>query len=116
MINQNHKKKCRTFSSFSAVAGSVSISPFAFLVGIPIGIASSATTVKICAAAAGIKMSTSIMEKKKKKHNKIVLLAKNKLNTVEILFFKALTDLNISHDEFVLVNNVLGECNEMKKK
>ena len=116
MVNQNHKKACRTFSSFSAVAGSVSISPFAFLVGIPIEIASLTTTVKICAAAAGIKMFKSIMEKKKKKHNKIVLLAKNKLNTVEILFFKALTDLNIIHDEFVLVNNVLGEYNEMKKK
>ena len=45
-------------------------------------------------------MPKSIMEKKKKKHNKIVLLAKTKLNTVEVLFFKALIDLNISHDEF----------------
>ena len=56
------------------------------------------------------------MEKKKKKHNKIVLLAKTKLNTVEFLFFKALIDLNISHDEFVSVNNVLGEYNVMKKE
>ena len=56
------------------------------------------------------------MEKKKKKHNKIVLLAKTKLNTVEVLFFKALIDLNISHDEFVSVNNVLGEYNVMKKE
>ena len=61
-------------------------------------------------------MLKSIMEKKKKKHNKIVLLAKTKLNTVEVLFFKALIDLNISHDEFVSVNNVLGEYNEMKKE
>ena len=61
-------------------------------------------------------MPKSIMEKKKKKHNKIVLLAKTKLNTVEVLFFKALIDLNISHDEFVSVNNVLGEYNEMKKE
>ena len=61
-------------------------------------------------------MPKSIMEKKKKKHNKIVLLAKTKLNTVEVLFFKALIDLNISHDEFVSVNNVLGEYNEIKKE
>ena len=45
--------------------------------------------------------------KKKKKHDKIVLLGKDKLNTMKVLISKALIDSYISHDEFVLVNNML---------
>ena len=54
-------------------------------------------------------------KEKKNKHHKVVLLAKSKLNSIEILFSKALTDSNISHDEFVLLNNVLKEFCDMKK-
>ena len=43
----------------------------------------------------------------KKKHDKIVLLAKLKLNSIEILTSKALIDSVISHDEFVLMSTVL---------
>ena len=53
---------------------------------------------------------------KKKKHDKIVLLGKDKLNTLEVLIYKALIDSYISHYEFVSVNNVLREYNEIKKK
>ena len=35
------------------------------------------------------------------------MLAKSKLNSIEVLVSKALTDSNINHDEFVLLNNVL---------
>ena len=41
--------------------------------------------------------------KKGKKHNQIVFLAKTKLNTIEVLISKVLIDLNISHDQFILV-------------
>ena len=56
------------------------------------------------------------MKKKKKKHDKIVLLARSKLNSIEVLISKALINSVISHDEFVLINNVLKECNEMKEE
>ena len=51
-----------------------------------------------------------------KKQDKIVLLAKIKLSTIEILISKVLINLYINHDEFVLVNNVLREYNEMKEE
>ena len=73
------------------------------------GITSSVIGLKICAIAAGIKKYQSIIKEKKKKDDKIVLLAKSKLNSIEILLSKALMDSNISHDEFVLMNNVLAE-------
>ena len=49
----------------------------------------------------------SIIEKKKKKHDKTVLLAKSKLISVEVLISKTLIDSNISHGEFALIINVL---------
>ena len=52
-------------------------------------------------------MYKPIIKKKKKNHNKIVLLAKSKLNSIEVLISKALIDSVIGHDEFVLINNVV---------
>ena len=56
-----------------------------------------------------------MIKKKKKKHDEIVLLIIDKLNTITVLMYKALIDSYISHDEFVSVNNALREYNEMKK-
>ena len=50
-----------------------------------------------------------------KKHNKIVLLAKSKLNSIEVLISKTLIDLNVSHDKFVLISNLLKEYDDMMK-
>ena len=100
----------------STITGCVSISAFASLVGIAIGIRSSAIELKICVITAGIKKYKSIIKKKKKKHDKTVLLAKSKLNSIEILISKALIDSNISHDEFVLINNVLKEFYDTKEE
>ena len=72
--------------------------------------------IKIFAITAGIKKYKSIVKKKKKKHDKRVLLRKDKLNTIEVLISKALIDSYISHDEFVSVNNVLREYYEMKEE
>ena len=42
----------------------------------------------------------SIIKKKKKKHDKIVFLGKDKLNTIKVLISEALIDSCVSHDEF----------------
>ena len=100
----------------STITGCVSVSTFAFLVGAPMGIASSAIGLKICVITAGIKKNKSIIKKKKKTHDKIVLLAKSKLNIIEVLISKALIDWNISHDEFILINNVLKQFYDIKEE
>ena len=51
---------------------------------------------------------------KKKKHDKVVLIAKSKLNSIEVLISKAFIDSIISHDELVLLKNVLKEFYDMK--
>ena len=56
------------------------------------------------------------MKKKNKKHYEIVLLAKSKLNSIEVVISKAFIDSVISHDEFILINNVRKEYEEKKWK
>ena len=79
------------------------------LVCIPVGSTSSTIGLKICAITAGIKKYKSMIKKRKKKHNKRILLEKSKLSSIEILISKALIHSNISHDKFVFINNVLKE-------
>ena len=54
-------------------------------------------------------MYQSIIKKKKKKHGKIVLLAKSELNRIEVSVSKVLLDSNISYNVFVLINSLLKE-------
>ena len=89
---------------------------FFSLVCIPVGITTSEIGLKICAITAGIKKYKSIIKKKRKKHDKIILLANSKLNRIEVLISKDLIDSVISHNEIVLINNVLKEYNKMKEE
>ena len=107
LVSNKHKSVFRIlnyiehlFFSVSTFSGCDSIFAFAGLVDIPIEIASSAIGLKICVIIAGIKKSKSIIKKKKKKHDQLVLLAKSKLNSIEVVLFKALIDSNISYDHF----------------
>ena len=86
--------------------------------GFPMGITISAIALKICDITAGIKKYQLIIKKKKKKHDKIVLLGKSKLNSIGVLISKVLIDLNITDDEFVLINNALQKnlCYEGRNK
>ena len=77
---------------------------------------SSTVGIKIYAITAGVKKYKSIIKKKKKKHDKIALLAKPKLNSIEVLISKTLIDSYINHEEFVPENNVLREYYEIKEE
>ena len=100
----------------ATITGCVSISAFASLVGIPIGVTSSAMELVVTTEMKKCKLIIKIKKKKKKKHDKIRLLVKSQLNRIEFLISKALVDLNISHDEFVLISNVLEEFYVMKEE
>ena len=54
------------------------------------------------------KSLVKLTKKRKKKHNKIIALAKNKLNTIDTLLYSALNDSKISHEEFT---NIITEAN-----
>ena len=111
LMSRKRKEVCTTLNYielFLLLASTITAS----LLGIPIGIPSFTLGLKICAIAAGIKKHKSIIKKKKKKHDKIVLLAKTKLNNIELLISKTLFDSNVSHNEFALIDNMLKEYDE----
>ena len=123
LMSKKHEKVCTALNYIenflilgSTITGRVSVSDFASLVGIPIGIMSSAIGLKVCAITSRIEKYNSMIKKKKKMHDKIVLLAKSKLNGIEVLISKALFDSVISHDEFVLINIFLQEYDERKEE
>ena len=62
-----------------------------------------------------IKKYKSIIKKKNKKHDKIVLLAKSKINSIKVLIFKVFIDSVITHEKFVIIN-VIKEYNEIKEE
>ena len=122
-MSEKYKKTCKYLNYveyllilISTITGWVSISAFASLADTPVGVTSSPVGINIRSIIARIKKYKSIIKKKKKKHDKTVLLGKDKLNTIEVLICKSLIYSCISHDEFVSVNNVLREYNEMKAR
>ena len=81
----------------SAKSDGVSIISFTTIVAAPVGIASASLTL-FCSLTTGIvKKLLNITRKKKKKHDKILMLAKSKLNSIETLISQALIDMDISH-------------------
>ena len=123
LISKKSKRTCKNLNYVeqllilaSTVTYCVFISAFASLVGIPVGITSSTVGLKMCAIIAGIKRYKSINKERKKKHDKMVLLGKAKLNAIEVLISKNLIDSYIIHKKFISVNNVLREYNETKEE
>ena len=97
------------------ITSCVSTSAFTSLVSVSVGVMSSTVEIKISVIIEGIKKYKPIINKKKRKNDKIVLLGKYKLNTVQVLISKSLINSYISHDDFVIVNDILIKCNKTKK-
>ena len=89
----------------SASFGTLSIASYASVVGTPAGIAGSSLTL-IFRIGTGISKSLlKVTKKRKKKHNKIIALVKNKLNMIDTLLSSALNYSEISHEEFTKIIN-----------
>ena len=84
-------------------------SAFVSLICVHLGSTSSAVEKTICVNPARIKKYKQIIKKNNKKQNKIVLLGKDKLNTIKFLISKASIDSYITRYQFVSMNNVLRE-------
>ena len=86
----------------------LSIASHATVIGIPVGITGASLTL-IFTTSGGINKSLlKLTKKKKKKQNKIMALAKNKLNMIDRLLSSTLNDSKISHEEF---SNIITEKN-----
>ena len=90
----------KLFITLSASFGTLSIASYATVVGIPAGIAGASLTLIFTVTTGAVKTLVNITRKKKRKHNKIIVLARSKLNIIENLISQALTDFEITHEEF----------------
>ena len=87
----------------SATTGGVSIISFSSVTGAPVGIASASFTLIFSLTTGIVKKLLNITRNKKKKHDKILMLAKSKLSSIDTLISQALINMDISHEEFITI-------------
>ena len=89
----------------SVTSGGVFIASFATAVGLPIGITSASFSLAFSLCTGLVKKLLKTTRNKKKKHNKIVMLARSKLNSMEGKISEALINHQISHEDFITIIN-----------
>ena len=96
----------KIFIALSTSFSTLSIASYATVVGLPVGIAGSFLSLIFTISTGVNKSLLRVTKKRKKKHNKIITLAKSKFNTIDTLLSSALNDSKISHEEF---SNIITE-------
>ena len=75
----------KIFIALLASLGTLNIASYASVVGIPVGITDASLTLIFTIGTGISKSLLKLTKKRKRKHNKIIALAKNKLNTIDTL-------------------------------
>ena len=108
-MSKKHKEVCKVWNYIvhslivnSTITECVSISDFASLGGVSIGVTSAAVGLKIYVILQEIKSISQGKKKKEKRLDKVVLLTKSKLNNIKVLISRALIDSDVNHDESIL--------------
>ena len=89
----------------SVTTGSISIASFATVIGAPVGMMSASCSLAFSITTGFVKKFMKTIRNKKKKHNKIVMLARSKLNSIESKISEALINNEISHGDFMTIIN-----------
>ena len=99
----------------SVTTGSISIASFATVIGAPVGIISASFSLAFSISTGIIKKLLKTTRNKKKKHNKIVMLARSKLNSIESKIYEALINNETSHENFMTIINEEKKYRELKE-
>ena len=99
----------------SVTTGSVSIPSFATVIGAPVGIVSASFSLAFSISTGLVKKLLKTTRNKKKKHNKIVMLARSKLNSIENKISEALINNEISYEDFMTIINEEKKYRELKE-
>ena len=89
----------------SVTTGSISVASFATVTGAPVGIVSESFSLAFFIFTGIVKKLLKTTRNKKKKHNKIFMLTRSKLNSTESKIFEALINNEISHEDFMTTIN-----------
>ena len=99
----------------SVATGSISIASFATAIEAPVGIMSSSCSLAFSITTGFVKKFLKTIRNKKKKHNKIVMLARGKLNNIESKISEALINKEISHEVFMTILNEEKKYRQLKE-
>ena len=99
----------------SVTTGSISIASFATVIGAPVGIMSASCSLAFSITTGFVKKLLKTRRNKKKKRNKIVMLARSKLNSIESKISEALMNNEISHEDFMTILNEKKKYRELKE-
>ena len=99
----------------SVATDSISIASFATAIGVPVGIMSASCSLAFSINTGFVKKFLKTITNKKKKHNKIVMLARSKLNSIESKISEALINNEISHEDFMTILNEEEKYRELKE-
>ena len=105
----------KTLIVLSTTTGENCIVSHATVVGAPVGIASAGLTIVFSLATEIIKNLLTTTRNQKEKHDKILMLARSKLNSIVTLVSQALIDLEISHEEFITILKENDKFEKMKE-
>ena len=105
----------KSLNVLSTLSGSISIASFATVIGAPAGIIGASCGLTFSITSGFVKKFLKTIRNKKKKHNKIVMLARSKLNSIESKISKALMDNEISHEDFETIINEEKKYRELKE-
>ena len=103
------------FIALSATSGSITIVSFATVIGTPVGIASASLNFTFLLSTGLVKKLLKTTRNKNKKHNKILMLARSKLNNIESKISKAMMNNQISHKDFMAIINEEMNYRELKE-
>ena len=99
----------------SATTSGVSIISFtSTTIGESVGIVSASFTLIFSLTTGIIKKLLNMKINKKKKHDQLLMLAESKFNSIETLISQALGDLDISHEEFIMILKEKDKYERMK--
>ena len=99
----------------SVTSGGVSIASFATVIGVPLGIASASLSLAFSLCTELVKKLLKATRNKTNKHNKIVMLARSKLNSIESIISEAMINNQISHEDFMTIINDERNYRDLKE-
>ena len=122
LLTKNLSKYIASFEYFdksliflSVATGSISLASFVTVAGAPVGILSSSCSLIFSITTGFVKKLLKTTRNKKQKDNKIVMLARIKLNSIESKMSEALINNEISHEDFMTTLNEEKKYRELKE-
>ena len=105
----------KSLTVLSATSGSISFASFATVIGTQVGIASTSFSLAFSLSTGLPKKLIKTTRNRKKKHNKIAIFAKSKLNSLESKISEALINNEISYGDFMAIINEKINYRELKE-